>query len=299
MANISSLLNTIKNAIYGRDMRSALHDSIKAVNDDTETRLSRNGGTMTGGITMNGNKITSSATPSTDNDYTNKKYVDAKDTAVLSYSNSDYPDCTTTKLAIDKLFEKVDYIEPVITSLTMSPSTTVYEIGHTIAVNALTFSWVLNKSVTSIVFDGTSLSTSLRTTKNTAIVSSNKTFTLTVSDGQKTTSKSLSISFQPKIYYGSSNKTSGFDSAFVLGLANSRLCSSRVGSFTMTAGSDEYAYICIPARYGTPSVKIGGFDTELISAGTISNKNASGYTESYNIYRTGQKNLGTITMVIT
>ena len=106
MANISSLLNTIKNAIYGRDMRSALHDSIKAVNDDTETRLSRNGGTMTGGITMNGNKITSSATPSTDNDYTNKKYVDAKDKEVASYSNSDYPECTTVKSALDKTFEK-------------------------------------------------------------------------------------------------------------------------------------------------------------------------------------------------
>ena len=106
MANISSLLNTIKNAIYGRDMRSALHDSIKAVNDDTEKRLSRNGGTMTGGITMNGNKITSSATPSTDNDYTNKKYVDAKDKEVASYSNSDYPECTTVKSALDKTFEK-------------------------------------------------------------------------------------------------------------------------------------------------------------------------------------------------
>ena len=106
MANISSLLNTIKNAIYGRDMRSALHDSIKAVNDDTETRLSRNGGTMTGGITMNSNKITSSATPSTDNDYTNKKYVDAKDKEVASYSNSDYPECTTVKSALDKTFEK-------------------------------------------------------------------------------------------------------------------------------------------------------------------------------------------------
>lgn len=106
MANISSLLNTIKNAIYGRDMRSALRDSIKAVNDDTETRLSRNGGTMTGGITMNGNKVTSSATPSTDNDYTNKKYVDAKDKEVASYSNSDYPECTTVKSALDKTFEK-------------------------------------------------------------------------------------------------------------------------------------------------------------------------------------------------
>lgn len=299
MANILSLLETIKNAVYGRDMRSAIHDSIKAVNDDTETRLSRSGGTMTGGITMNGNKITSSATPSVDSDYTNKKYVDMKDAAILSYSNSSYPDCTTTKLAIDKLFEKVDYIEPIITSLTVSPGTTVYEVGHMIAVNALTFSWTLNKSVTSIVFDGTSLSASLRTTKNTEIVSSNKTFTLTVSDGQKTTSKSLSISFQPKIYYGSSNKTSGFDSKFILGLANSRLCSSRVGSFTVTAEGDEYACICIPVRYGTPYVKIGGFDTELILAETVSNKNASGHTENYNVYRTGQKSLGTITMVIT
>lgn len=106
MANISSLLNTIKNAIYGRDMRSALHDSIKAVNDDTETRLSLNGGTMTGGITMNGNKITSVATPSTYKDYTNKKYVDTKDKEVASYSNSDYPECTTVKSALDKTFEK-------------------------------------------------------------------------------------------------------------------------------------------------------------------------------------------------
>lgn len=76
MANITSLLSTIKNAIYGRDMRSALHDGIKAVNDDVETRLSLNGGTMTGGIAMNDNKITSSAVPSNKDDYTNKKYVD-------------------------------------------------------------------------------------------------------------------------------------------------------------------------------------------------------------------------------
>lgn len=76
MANISSLLNTIKNAIYGRDMRSALHDSIEAVNYDVETRLHQSGGTMTGDIIMNNHKVTSSVIPSADNDYTNKKYVD-------------------------------------------------------------------------------------------------------------------------------------------------------------------------------------------------------------------------------
>lgn len=76
MANISTLLNTIKNAIYGRDMRSALHDSIESVNDDVETRLSRSGGTVTGDIIMNDHKVTSSAVPSADDDYVNKKYVD-------------------------------------------------------------------------------------------------------------------------------------------------------------------------------------------------------------------------------
>lgn len=78
MANISSLLNTIKNAVYGRDMRNAIHDSVKAVNDDTETRLSQRGGTMSGEIIMNNYKIKSSGTPSEENDYTNKKYVDEK-----------------------------------------------------------------------------------------------------------------------------------------------------------------------------------------------------------------------------
>lgn len=108
MANISSLLDTIKNAIYGRDMRSALHDAIKAVNDDTETRLKRSGGTMTGEITMNGNKVTSSATPSTDNDYTNKKYVDAQDKAYATYSNANHPNSTTVKTALDEAFSKID-----------------------------------------------------------------------------------------------------------------------------------------------------------------------------------------------
>lgn len=111
MANISLLLDTIKNAIYGRDMRLALHDAIETVNKDTETRLKRSGGTMTGGITMGANKVASSATPTEDIDYTNKKYVDSKDSDILSYKNDDYPECKTTKTAIDKLFDKVDSAE--------------------------------------------------------------------------------------------------------------------------------------------------------------------------------------------
>lgn len=39
-------------------------------------KLSLSGGTMTGNITMNSYKVISSAIPTSDNDYTNKKYVD-------------------------------------------------------------------------------------------------------------------------------------------------------------------------------------------------------------------------------
>lgn len=38
MASISTLLNTIDTAIYGRDMRTAIHDAINLVNKDVETR---------------------------------------------------------------------------------------------------------------------------------------------------------------------------------------------------------------------------------------------------------------------
>lgn len=141
MANITKLLETIKSAVYGRDMRSALHDSIKAVNDDVETkepkitegttsqywrgdkkfidfgtsvrntiltglstatnlaisasdnilaalgklqaqisnRLKLTGGTMTGDINMGANKVSSTAIPTNDADYVNKKYVDVVD----------------------------------------------------------------------------------------------------------------------------------------------------------------------------------------------------------------------------
>lgn len=37
MANISDWLNKIKSAIYGREVRTALYDSINAVNKETES----------------------------------------------------------------------------------------------------------------------------------------------------------------------------------------------------------------------------------------------------------------------
>jgi len=37
MANITNWLRTIQTAIYGRDMRQAIHDAISAVNAELDT----------------------------------------------------------------------------------------------------------------------------------------------------------------------------------------------------------------------------------------------------------------------
>ena len=71
------------------------------------------------------------------------------------------------------------------------------------------------------------------------------------------------------------------------------------GSFDITVGSNEYGFIAFPSSFGTlSSVEIGGFNTDVISCGTISFTNASGGTTNYNIYRTGRHSLGAITMEI-
>lgn len=214
----------------------------------------------------------------------------------VSYDNANYPDCKDIGSAIDMILSRMDYVAPAINSFTMTPSATQYEIGT--VVSSLAFAWVLNKAVTSVVFDGETLDASATSKTYSKSLSSNKQFTLTVGDGENTASASKSISFLPNVYYGSS-AAGTYNSAFVLALDNKVLKSGRAGNYTLTVADGEYGYICIPARYGTPVVTIGGFTTELETAATIDHTNASGYTESYVIYKTSQTGLGTITMVIT
>lgn len=214
----------------------------------------------------------------------------------VSYDNANYPDCKDIGSAIDMILSRMDYVAPVINSFTMTPSAAQYEIGT--VVSSLAFAWVLNKAVTSVVFDGETLDASATSKAYSKSLSSNKQFTLTVGDGKNTASATKGVSFLPTVYYGSS-AAGTYNSAFVLALENKVLKSSRAGNYTLDVADGEYGFICIPARYGTPVVTIGGFTTELETVATIDHKNASGYTESYVIYKTSQTGLGSITMVIT
>ena len=214
----------------------------------------------------------------------------------ITYQNSNYPSWTNVKKTLDGIIDKVDYIKPEITSFT-STAQAVYEAGQKIS--NIVFNWTINKNVTSQTLTDCTINADSRTAAYTNEISSNKIFTLTVGDGQNTASKSISIAFRNKIYYGSSVIPSNFNSAFILGLSKKQFATSKSGSFSITVGNNEYWFIAFPSSFGNiSSVYIGGFDTEVVNCGTISFTNASGGTTNYNIYRTGRDGLGTIKMEI-
>lgn len=219
-----------------------------------------------------------------------------EDASAVSYEVSTHPEWSTVKKALDGLIAKVEYIKPEITAFT-STAQAVYEIGQKIS--SIVFNWTLNKEVASQSLTDCTVEAEDRTATYNSELSNNKTFTLTVSDGENSASKQISIAFRNKIYFGGASEPTDYDSAFILGLAKSQFATSKSGSFAMTVGAGEYGYLAFPKSFGTlSSVKIGGFDTDVVSCGDIAFTNASGGVVTYSIYRTGRSGLGALTMVV-
>ena len=215
----------------------------------------------------------------------------------VEYLNADYPELTNVDLAIDKILAKIYYVDPSITSFTMTPSTTEYEIGS--VVNGLTFAWTVNKDIVGQTLTDCTITVDDRTATYGSDLSATKTFTLTVSDGENNASATKKISFLNKAYWGSAAIPGEYNSAFVLGLSNSKLTSSKASTYNMTVGAGEYGYLAVPTSFGTiSSCWIGGFEVTLENCGAISFTNASGHNSSYTIYKTVQAGLGSISMQI-
>lgn len=216
----------------------------------------------------------------TDDDYLN---VD-----MMPYSTANDSNILTVKDALDKLL----YVDLSI-SLNSNVATTL-ERGRVI--NSITFSWSYNKKVVSQIFNNETLNVDTRTYAYSSPLSSNKTFTLTANDGTKSFSRNISFSFLNGRYWGVSNSTS-YDSNFVNSLSK-ELSSSRSKTFTVNCGADQYIYYCIPTSFGTPTFTVGGFSGGFNKVSTIQFTNIYGYTESYNIYKSANNNLGSTTVVV-
>lgn len=95
------------------------------------------------------------------------------------------------------------------------------------------------------------------------------------------------------VYYGVSAIPERYNSSFILGLEHQEAVDSHLASISVTPLEGEYIYYCAPTSFGDCAFAynnfVGGFT--LIIEG-LALTNASGKTESYNIYKSNQANLG-------
>ena len=171
------------------------------------------------------------------------------------------------------------------------------EVGST--VDALTLTWDWNKAPTKLQLDGTDVAKGQdgQYPKSLALtgqgLTKDRTYTLVATDarGAKST-KTASVTFRYKAYWGVGAADATVDSAFLLGLAGSALTSSKARDFRVTAGAGQRIFYAVPSSLGTPSFFVGGFEGGFSKAKTFDHTNASGGTASYDVYVSDNAGLG-------
>ena len=215
----------------------------------------------------------------------------------VEYTNADYPSYTNVDLALDALFSKVYYVKPTC-SLSASKAGGTFEMGTTITA-PITFTWTTNKAITSQTLTGCTLAdASVRTAIYNTNVTADKTFTLSVSDGENSASSSISYKFLNNVFWGSASTVETYDSTFISALSNKRLASAVKGTYSFNIASGEYGFWAVPSNMTISSVWIGGFEVTVDDLGTVSYTNAQGYTRDYKLYKTGKASLGAISAEI-
>lgn len=209
-----------------------------------------------------------------------------------SAENITYGDGTVAD-ALDDLLYKAIAIE----SFTCSVGT--QEKGAT--VTDVTLKWKTNKEPKTLMLDSESLTvTETQKVLSGQSITENKTWTLKVTDDRDAAAqKSVSIQFLNGIYYGKGTVTDtlGVTNEFVLGLTK-KLQGGRAGTWVVNAGAGEYIYFAQPTSMGTPTFTVGGFDGGFIKLHTFEFTNSQGHTESYDVWKSENANLGNTTVVV-
>lgn len=215
----------------------------------------------------------------------------------VEYTNANYSSYANVQLALDALFSKVYYVKPTC-SLSASKAGGTFEMGTTIT-SPITFTWTTNKAITSQTLTGCTLAdASVRTAIYNTNVTSDKVFTLSISDGENSSSSSVSYKFLNNVFWGSASTVETYDSTFISALSNKKLSSAVKGTYSFNIASGEYGFWAVPSNMTISSVWIGGFEVTVDDLGTVSYTNAQGYTRDYKLYKTGKASLGAISAEI-
>jgi hypothetical protein len=197
----------------------------------------------------------------------------------VAYTNGNI---TNVKEALDKLL----YVMPVISAF-HNVDGAAFEMGQTITPF---LQWALNKEVVSQDIDGNALDVALREYQA-ADVSANASFVLTANDGSNAVNASAAISFYNRMFWLAS-ANAAIEDADILA-SGGVLSGGRAQTRTFDCSGGKYFWFAWPTRFGAPSFKVGGLAFSAMSLTTRSFTNASGYMESYDIYRVVDLQTGT------
>ena len=203
----------------------------------------------------------------------------------------------------DEYKKKIDdlaYTKIAINSLTATNSSN--EIGAT--VTASDIAWALNKEpkTQKIKFGAEQeeiLDKALRKKSYTGkSLKTNTNIVLTVTDERDAVvSRTVGITFQPKVYWGKTNKEQ-LENADILALEGSSLAGGRGRTFTVNAGEGKKIVYAFPPSFGTPTFNVGGFDGGFKKARTLEFTNASGYKQSYDVWMSVNAGLGSTAVTV-
>lgn len=192
-----------------------------------------------------------------------------------------------TEAELAALTERVNALEyKGITIDSFSAIPSICEIG---SVNTINLLWSLNKEATQQSINSEAVT---GTSKQYTGVATNTTYTLAVSDGQTNASKSISVTFANRIYYGAAANLTNVTSL------PSVLSNDAERTITVDAGTEQYIIYAIPARLSDVTFYVGGFEGGFEDPVEQLLTNSSGYSETYKIYRSINANLGETTVEV-
>ena len=178
---------------------------------------------------------------------------------------------------------------------------TSLEIGQQIANPTFTASYNDDISL-AVLTDSLGRTTTLSNTTSffspftflyTTVTSVNFTLRVNATADNSQHTASTSISWRAKVFYGSHNVN--VDPLIIINaLQNSRLASSRSGTFTASPGATEYIYYAIPSSFGSEvTFTVSGFSGGFLKVATnILVINSFGVELSYDLWRSDNPNLG-------
>lgn len=204
--------------------------------------------------------------------------------------------------ALESAIDDLQYKPITVNSFTVSPN--LVEKGSSIL--AFTYSYSFNKIPATLRIDGEVFDPVISGSEDMVTMDpiiQSTTFTLVATDNGSSTNqpasvtKTATMTFANRVYYGVSEIPEQINDAFLKGL-QSTLSNTRARTLTLNVTSGKYAWYALPSQLGTCNFNVGGFDGGFTKVAEFSHTNNSGHSETYHVYRSDNPSLDSIKVVI-